>query len=154
MCTGLLVPFSSQSFWMGYIPASSLMCLCGWRRMDSAGSNLKSAAQIFGWCCRRARGPYFAVFGMQCWADSAPILHWRLPFWGNFLMLQVQMHLPCLCMKVRMFFQGLLQATWEVVTVPNSWSNPHLISGWWGVASSGLLRLKLGALTRSPWRNC
>ena len=39
------------------------------------------------------------------------------------------MHLLCLCMEVRMFWQRFLLATWEVGTVPSSWTTPQFISG-------------------------
>ena len=125
----------------------------GWRHMNDAALSLKRAAQRFGWWCGRGRGPHFAVFVLWCWADSAQIPHWRLPFWGNFWELLVQIHLLCLCMEVRMFWLGFLPAIWEAGTVPSSLSTPHLISGWWSVASSGLLRLCLGAFTRTQWLN-
>ena len=48
---------------------------------------------------------------------------------GKFWMLLVQTHLLCLCMVVRMFFQRLLQAVWEVGTVSSLLITPHLISG-------------------------
>ena len=102
---------------MGWTPVSFFLCSVGWRRMDSAASNLRNAAQRFGWWCGRARDPHFAVRVLRCWADSALILHWMLRFWGKFWMLLVQLHLLFLCMKVRVFWQRLLQANWEVGTV-------------------------------------
>ena len=82
-----------------------------------------------------------------------PLLHWRLQFRGKFWKPLVQMHLLCLCMEVRMFLQMLPWAIWELCNAPSSWSTPHLISGWWSVASSGLLRLCFVAFTRCNWRN-
>ena len=142
----------SRSLWMVCTPASFLVCSGGWERMKYAALSLKSAAQRFGWWFGRGRDPRFAASVLRCWADSSPILHWRIRFWGKFWMLLVQTHLLSLCMEVCTFWQRLLQAIWELGIVPSSWRAPHLISGWWSVASSGLLRLCLGALTRSQWR--
>ena len=74
MCIGLLVLGFSRPFWTGCIPAAILVCSAWWRRMDSAASSPRCAAQRFGWWCGRGRGPQFAVFVLRYWADSAPIL--------------------------------------------------------------------------------
>ena len=153
MCNGLLLLCFSRSFWMRCTPTSFLVCSVGCRRMNSAASNFRSGAQIFGWWCGRGRGPHFEVSVLQCWADSAPIVYCRLRFSGKFWILLVQMYLLCHCMEVCKFWQRLLQAIWKVGTVLSSWSTPHLISSLWSVASGRLRRLYLGALTRFHWRN-
>ena len=94
MFIGLLVFCFSRSFWTGCNPASFLACLVGWRHMGSTALSMRSAAQMFWW---RGRGPHFDVFVWRCWADSAPILLWRLRSWPKILMLLVPIHLLCLC---------------------------------------------------------
>ena len=114
------------SFWKGRTIASFLVCWVGWRRMDNAALNLKSAAQRFGWWCGHGIGPHFVVLVLQFLAGSAPILPRRLQFWQKFWMLLVQMHLLCLCMESACSGRGFckLSGKWvpcQARGVPHIW---------------------------------
>ena len=127
MSTGLLMLCFSRSFWTGCTPVSFLACLVGWRRMGTTAFNLRSADQKFGCWCWHGKGPHFNVFVWRCWADSAPILPWRLQSWQKFLMLLVPIHLLCLCMGATCVGRGFckLFGKWipcETRGIPPIWS--------------------------------